>query len=126
MEKCDRWHAGLAALSIDAADEAAIDREASRIAWRGQTFRALAKWIITHQQSRIGTPTREGKAFAEALAHAKFSEAQAARIKAEGLEYGHDLVEIPESLDACEKCRPFLGRIFSITGKTPGFPKLEE
>ncbi|HHV98592.1 MAG TPA: hypothetical protein GXX36_03305 [Clostridiaceae bacterium] len=42
------------------------------------------------------------------------------------VEQGHDLVKVSTHRGACEKCAPWQGKILSITGKTPGYPTLEE
>jgi hypothetical protein len=42
------------------------------------------------------------------------------------VEQGHDLIKVSTHRGACELCRPFEGKILSITGKTPGYPTLEE
>jgi hypothetical protein len=42
------------------------------------------------------------------------------------VEQGHDLVKVSTHRGACELCRPFEGKILSITGRTPGYPTLEE
>jgi len=42
------------------------------------------------------------------------------------VEHGYDLVKVSTHRGACELCRPFEGKILSITGKTPGYPTLEE
>jgi hypothetical protein len=42
------------------------------------------------------------------------------------VEQGHDLVKVSTHRGACELCRPFEGKILSITGKTKGYPTLEE
>jgi len=42
------------------------------------------------------------------------------------VEQGHDLVKVSTHLGACELCQPWQGKILSITGKTPGYPTLEE
>ena len=42
------------------------------------------------------------------------------------VEQGHDLVKVSTHLGACEKCLPWQGKILSITGKTEGYPTLEE
>lgn len=41
-------------------------------------------------------------------------------------EQGHDLVKVSTHLGACELCQPWQGQILSITGKTEGYPTLEE
>lgn len=42
------------------------------------------------------------------------------------VEQGHDLVKISTHLGSCEKCQPWQGKVLSITGKTKGYPTLEE
>lgn len=42
------------------------------------------------------------------------------------VEQGHDLVKVSTHHGACEKCQPWQGKILSITGKTEGYPTLEE
>jgi hypothetical protein len=42
------------------------------------------------------------------------------------VEQGHDLIKVSTHRGACELCRPFEGKILSITGKTPGYPTLED
>jgi hypothetical protein len=42
------------------------------------------------------------------------------------VEQGHDLIKVSTHRGACPLCTPFEGKILSITGKTPGYPTLEE
>ena len=42
------------------------------------------------------------------------------------VEQGHDLVKVSTHRGACEKCVPWQGKVLSITGKTSGYPTLEE
>ena len=42
------------------------------------------------------------------------------------VEQGHDLIKVSTHRGACEKCVPWQGEILSITGKTKGYPTLEE
>jgi hypothetical protein len=42
------------------------------------------------------------------------------------VEQGHDLVKVSTHRGACELCQPWQGAILSITGKTEGYPTLEE
>jgi len=41
-------------------------------------------------------------------------------------EQGHDLVKVSTHLGACPLCEPWQGKVLSITGKTEGYPTLEE
>jgi hypothetical protein len=42
------------------------------------------------------------------------------------VEQGYDLVKVSIHFGACELCQPWQGEILSITGKTEGYPTLEE
>jgi len=42
------------------------------------------------------------------------------------LEHGHDLVKVSTHVGACELCQPYQGKVLSLTGKTEGYPTLEE
>jgi hypothetical protein len=42
------------------------------------------------------------------------------------LENGRDLVKVSTHPNACEKCRPWEGKVLTLTGKTPGYPTLQE
>jgi len=42
------------------------------------------------------------------------------------VEQGHDLIKVSTHRGACELCQPWQGKILSITGKTKGYPTLEE
>jgi len=40
--------------------------------------------------------------------------------------YGHDLVQLSEHRSPCEICAPYEGRVYSMTGKTEGYPRLDQ
>lgn len=42
------------------------------------------------------------------------------------LEQGHDLVKVSTHSGACELCQPWQGEVLSLTGKTPGYPTIQE
>ena len=42
------------------------------------------------------------------------------------VEQGHDLIKVSTHRGACPLCEPWQGKILSITGKTKGYPTLEE
>lgn len=42
------------------------------------------------------------------------------------VEQGHDLIKVSTHRGACKLCQPWQGKILSITGRTPGYPTLEE
>lgn len=41
-------------------------------------------------------------------------------------EQGHDLIKVSSHRGSCEKCLPWQGKILSLTGKTEGYPTLDE
>jgi hypothetical protein len=41
-------------------------------------------------------------------------------------EQGHDLIKVSSHRGACPLCTPWEGKVLSLTGKTPGYPTLEE
>ncbi len=42
------------------------------------------------------------------------------------VEQGHDLIKVSTHRGACPLCEPWQGKVLSITGKTSGYPTLEE
>jgi hypothetical protein len=42
------------------------------------------------------------------------------------VEQGHDLIKVSTHRGACPLCEPWQGKVLSITGKTKGYPTLEE
>lgn len=42
------------------------------------------------------------------------------------IENNRDLVIVSDSPEECEKCRPWEGRILSLTGQTPGYPTVDQ
>lgn len=43
-----------------------------------------------------------------------------------GIEYDMDLFEIDSHRSTCQQCRRHMGRVYSISGKAKGFPKLKD
>lgn len=66
------------------------------------------------------------KSYAEMVARTTTMEAHLAGTANRLLEHGHDLVQISSHAGSCEKCAPWQGKILSLTGKTPGYPTLQE
>ncbi|MBA1336721.1 MAG: hypothetical protein HPY66_3156 [Firmicutes bacterium] len=66
------------------------------------------------------------RTYAEMVARTTTMEAHLQGTANRLVEQGHDLVKVSTHRGACEKCLPWQGKILSITGKTPGYPTLEE
>lgn len=66
------------------------------------------------------------RTYAEMVARTTTMEAHLQGTANRLVEQGHDLVKISTHRGACVKCEPWQGKILSITGKTPGYPTLEQ
>lgn len=64
--------------------------------------------------------------YAEMVARTSTMECHLEGTKNRLLEQGHDLVEVTSHHGACSLCQPWQGKILSLTGKTPGYPTLDE
>jgi hypothetical protein len=78
-----------------------------------------------------GFKDRSGKmwnmrAYTEMVARTTTMEAHLQGTANRLVEQGHDLVKVSTQRGACELCQPWQGKILSITGKTEGYPTLEE
>lgn len=75
-----------------------VDRAGRR--WALDTYAEVAARTATREAVTVGTANRM-------------------------LELGADLVQITKHANSCPICLPFEGRVFSLTGETPGYPKAE-
>jgi hypothetical protein len=66
------------------------------------------------------------RTYAEMVARTSTMEAHLQGTANRLVEHGHDLVKVSTHAGACKLCQPWQGKILSITGKTPGYPTLEE
>jgi len=66
------------------------------------------------------------KTYAEMVARTTTMEAHLQGTANRLVEQGYDLVKVSSHRGACELCRPWEGKILSITGKTKGYPTIEE
>ena len=64
--------------------------------------------------------------YAEMVARTSTMECHLEGTKNRLLEHGHDLIKISTHRGACEKCAPWQGKVLSLTGKTEGYPTLDE
>ena len=100
-----------------------------------QTWQQTAKRIRADMAERgiTGFVDAAGKrwnmeSYAEMLARTVPRAAMIEGTKNRLLEHGHDLAEIIGGIgqNTCEHCREWNGRIVSLTGKTSGYPTLDE
>lgn len=98
----------------------------------GETRRAVSAQI-REELLREGTTAfvdRAGKrwgldVYAEVAARTATREAVSIGTANRCLELGQDLVQITQHANACDICKPFENKIFSLTGETPNYPKAE-
>lgn len=62
--------------------------------------------------------------YAEMVTRTTTAEAANAGLMNQLKGYGHDLVRMTEHRAACPICAPYESRVFSVSGKTPGYPPL--
>lgn len=64
--------------------------------------------------------------YSEMLARTKLTEATNVGLQNQLLSKGYDLVMISKHNSDCDLCRPWEGKVLSITGNTKGYPTLEQ
>lgn len=112
---------------------ARISREQVEVGLAGGLGRREVSAQITEELLKEGTTAfvdRAGRrwgldTYAEVAARTATREAVTIGTANRCLELGQDLVTISQHANACEICRPFEGRTFSLTGETEGYPKAE-
>ncbi len=89
-------------------------------------FRAqLAERGITGFKDRAGKMWNM-RSYAQMVARTTVMQAHLEGTANRLLENGHDLIRVSSHAGACPLCVPWEGQILSLTGKTPGYPTLEE
>lgn len=66
------------------------------------------------------------KTYAEMVARTTTMEAHLQGTQNRLVEHGVDLARVSDHLGECPRCRPWEGKILSVTGATEGFPTVEE
>jgi hypothetical protein len=110
-----------------------IEQEVSSGILGGLTRREVSSTIAAELR-REGTTAFVDKAgrrwaldtYAEVAARTATREAVTVGTANRMLELGADLVTITQHANACDICKPFEGRTFSLTGETEGYPKAEK
>jgi len=69
---------------------------------------------------------KEKKQTARQVRSYKLRQKQSEAVKNACEQYDNDLVEISSHGTECEVCREFEGKVFSISGKHPIYPKLKK
>jgi hypothetical protein len=99
---------------------------------QGQTAKQAKKQMLAELDERGITSfvDKAGKEwdlerYAEMVARTVSQEAQRHAVQNRMLERGYDLIQVSEHGGACEKCRPWEGKVLSLTGKTEGYPTVD-
>jgi hypothetical protein len=79
----------------------------------------------------VGIISKNGKkwqlnTYIEMAVRTKYQESFREGAVSTAIEKGHDIAYISDHNTDCEKCRKYEGLIISLTGKTPGYPKLDD
>lgn len=99
----------------------------------GESTREIKKYIVSlfKEEGLIALTDRAGKTwqldtYTEMLIRTKSVEARNTGLINRSLENDNDLVQVSDHSGECELCRPWEGKILSITGRTKGYPTLLE
>lgn len=113
--------------------KAQISEELAQGVLTGSARRTISKQIIaTIKQGGItGLIDKGGREwtlenYAEMLARTKMMEARNSGVSNKMIANGYDLVEITRGMSSHQACRKWEGRVVSLTGKTKGYPTLED
>lgn len=139
IRKAAKNVAELRAFTWSPDDIAWLEREAAEAVAQGVARRTFSQQIIDYLKRQVGDTVSipiEGTdgvirsynlaKYAEMVASYRMREAATEATKEAAKEYDSDLVEIPAKADTvCEVCLGIEGQIYSLSGKTPGFPVLD-
>ncbi len=114
-------------------NEEAINRSIADGLVEGQTRRQVSDDLQRQFREQLGEQRfiTAGKRqftpeeYSELVARTRTREAAAQGTVNGAVQYGMDLVQIDVHGDACPFCRTRMGRVYSVTGNHPDFPKLD-
>jgi hypothetical protein len=75
---------------------------------------------------RINGRDYDLRGYSELVAGVRMREAASEATLESAAEYGHDLVEIPGTLDPCDDCADIQDKVYSVSGDDPDYPALTE
>jgi len=104
----------------------AMKKELSRGTLSSQVRDYLYDLIEDDQFIEIGGRMYRMKKYADLIARTTLREAQTAATIDLCHDYENDLVQWSDHATECELCKPFEGRIYSISGRSSEYPPLEE
>lgn len=104
----------------------AVANEDSRKKLAAKIKDYLRRFIDDDELIEVGNRLYNLKSYSEMLSRTTMREAQTAATLDVCAEYDNDLVQFSDHQTDCELCKPFEGNIYSISGKHPDYPKLDE
>jgi hypothetical protein len=101
-------------------------KEKSR-GWLSSQIRDFLRGLIEDDEFiEIGGRMYRMKKYAELVARTTMRESQTAAVLDLCNQYDNDLVQISDHGTDCDVCEEFEGNIYSISGKSPNYPPLED
>jgi hypothetical protein len=93
---------------------------------RSNLEKELRKSIIGEEKILAGTKNYTAESYSQMLARTRTRDAQSSATIQLSLDYGVDLVQVSDHNTKTPICIPYEGQIYSITGKSKTYPRLEE
>jgi len=100
---------------------------------RKEISNQIAQKLIDKGVTGFSYTTDQGKqrnlslsAYVEGLARSTLIYSRASAVVSQALEMGHDLLKISSHSNESPMCSRWSGQVVSITGKTPGYPRLSD
>lgn len=118
-------------LLLGRATREAINAEIAQGKLTGEALRKVRQNIkgLLQEQGLSALTDKRGRkwkldTYAEMLYRTKVVEARNMGFSNRLVDNGYDLVQVSDHLGECELCRPWEGKILSVTGSTSGYPTL--
>lgn len=105
--------------------------EAAREGWSRKQLSDLIKSILVRKLGAGQLVPVKGRNYsldyyAEMVARTRIRECQTQATINSCAEYGEDLVQFSQHDSPCDECKKYEGRVFSLSGKSTKYPKLEK
>jgi hypothetical protein len=114
------------ALASSISNGKGIDAFSRALASRDDEYSRLIESFRGERVVRAGSKTFTPEYYAEMVSRTKFHEAQSHAAMQQAANYGTDLVVVSNHNTTTAICQPYEARTFSISGKDPRFPKLDQ
>jgi len=106
---------------------AAAIKEGKRPGYAINLIRAYFQGKIGDGQLiKAGSRTYDLKYYSRMVARTRMRKVQTEAVKNTCEQYGNDLVQVSDHSTECEICEPYEGEVFSLSGRHPEYPQLDE